>query len=91
MSLDEARQVVRDAAAGYPRHIEAAAVIAASKNAELSDLIRCLRLGGHPAEVAATALYSRTGRPYSGKISEFSADADEWSTYLARQLELAAG
>jgi hypothetical protein len=87
MTLKEARQLVLDRSAPYTSQVEAAALIAASKQSELSDLIRCLRLGGHPAEIAATALYTRTGRPYSGRIAEFSADPVEWSSYLAKQLE----
>jgi hypothetical protein len=89
MTLDEARTIIREPASPLVRHVEAAAFLADSKKSELSDLIRCLRLGGHPAEIAATALYTRTGRPYSGNIKDFSADAAEWSAYLARQLEVA--
>jgi hypothetical protein len=90
MTLDEARNVLAKKGAAHTSQVEAAAVISASKKSELSDLIRCLRLGGHPAEIAATALYSRTGRPYSGDINEFSIDPLEWSKYLARQLEAAS-
>jgi hypothetical protein len=63
MTLDEARQTIRDQSATYARQAEAVAVIAASKRSELSDLIRCLRLGGHPAEIAAMALYTERGAP----------------------------
>ncbi|MBC8106848.1 MAG: hypothetical protein H7Z14_09690 [Anaerolineae bacterium] len=90
MTLDEARQAIRDAAATYAAQVEASAVISGSKQAELSELIRCLRMGGHPAEIAATALYTRTGRPYSGRITEFSTSANEWLRYLAQQVQLAA-
>ncbi|MGD0769343.1 MAG: hypothetical protein ABSB42_14255 [Tepidisphaeraceae bacterium] len=89
MTLDEARKIIRDRSASYPLHVEAAAVLASSKQSEIGDLIRCLRLGGLPAETAATSLYTRTGRPYNGNIAEFSTDAEEWSRYLARQLEVA--
>jgi hypothetical protein len=91
MTLEQARLVVREQSPSLVRQMEAASVLAASKKTELGDLIRCLRLGGLAAETAATALYSRTGRPYSGRVEEFSADAAEWTQYLAKQLELAAG
>ncbi|MGA2441304.1 MAG: hypothetical protein ABSH08_10110 [Tepidisphaeraceae bacterium] len=89
MTLDEARKIIRDRSASYALHVEAAAVLAGSRQSEIGDLIRCMRLGGLPAETAATSLYARTGRPYSGNIAEFSTDAEEWSRYLARQLEVA--
>jgi hypothetical protein len=91
MTLDEARQVINDRNSPFARQVEAAAFIASSKRSELSDLIKCLRLGGLPAETAATALYSRTGRPYDGNVSNFSASADDWSAYLANQLQAAVG
>ena len=89
MTLQEARQIIRDQTASYARQVEAAAVIASSKQSEIGDLIRCLRLGGLPAETAATSLYARTGRPYSGHASDFSTDVVDWSQYLARQLQIA--
>lgn len=89
MTLQEARQVIDDRSADMQRKLEAAAVIADSRRAELSDLIRCLHVGGLAAETAATALYNRTGRPYSGLVSEFSIDPVEWGRYLTKQLELA--
>jgi len=90
MTLEEARQIIRTGSSSLPQQVEAAAFLTSSKQSELGDLIRCLRLRGLPAETAATALYTRTGRPYSGRISDFSADAAEWLQYLARQLEVAA-
>jgi hypothetical protein len=91
MTLEEAKQAIQDGSMPYARRVEASAVIAASKQSELSDLIRCLKLGGLAAETAATALYSRTGRPRGGPTFQLSVDADEWSRYLARQLEVASG
>jgi hypothetical protein len=90
MTLDEARRIINDRKSTLPQQVEAAAVVSSAKQSELSDLIRCLRLGGHPAEIAATALYTRTGRPYSGRLTEFSVSTDEWLSYLAKQVELAA-
>ena len=90
MTLEQARQVINDSAAPFSQQVQAAATIAQSKHSELSDLIRCLRHRGLPAETAATALYSRTGRPYSGRIEDFSVDPDEWTQYLARQIQAAA-
>jgi hypothetical protein len=90
MTLDEARKILSQSDAPFTAQVEAAATISSSKKSELGDLIRCLRLGGHPAEIAATALYVRTGRPHSGDIRELSIDPLEWSRYLARQLEAAS-
>ena len=90
MTLDEARSIVSTSQSAFARQVEAAAVIAESKRSELRDLIRCLRLGGLPAETAATALYLRTARPYSGNVEEFSTDAVDWSRYLASQLDPAS-
>ena|SRR5437016_3909211 len=90
MTLEEARSVVDDPAAAFSDHVLAANVIAQSRKSELSDLIRCLRRRGLPAETAALALYQRTGRPYSGNIKDFSADPDEWTRYLTKQIQAAA-
>ena len=90
MTLDEARNVIRDRSASFVDHVLAANEIASSKQSELRDLIACLRVRGLPAETAAIALYTRTGRPYSGNLAEFSTDAAEWSRYLASQLDTAA-
>jgi hypothetical protein len=90
MDLSQAKLVLRNPTASYAQQVEAAAAVAASKKSEIADLIRCLRIGGHPAEIVATALYTRTGRPYSGQLSDFSTDPEEWSRYLAQQLEAAA-
>ncbi len=89
MTLDNARDIIRDRSSPLPRQVEAAAVIASSTRSELGDLIRCLHLRGLPAETAAAALYTRTGRPYSGDVADFSTDPGEWSCYLARQLDVA--
>ena len=90
MTLEEGRLVIDDQLASFSQQVQAAATIAQSKRSELSDLIRCLRRTGLPAETAATALYSRTGRPYSGRIDDFSVDPEEWTQYLARQIQAAA-
>lgn len=89
MTLQEARKIIRDQSASYSQQVEAAAALSSSKQSEIGDLIRCLRLGGLPAETAATLLYARTGRPYSGHVADFSTNAEEWSQYLARQLKVA--
>lgn len=88
MTLDDAREIIRDRSSSFPRQVEAAALIAGSKRSELNDLIRCLHLRGLPAETAATALYMRTGRPYSGDVTDFSVEPGDWSRYLARQLDV---
>lgn len=85
MTLDEARQVICHPSASFHEQ-----ELASSRQSELRDLIACLRLGGLPAETAATALYTRTGRPYSGNLADFSTDATEWSRYLASQLDSAS-
>jgi len=89
MTLEEARTQIRRDSAPLERQLEAAAAIAFSKQSELSDLIRCLRLGGLAAEIAATALHARTGRPFSKDQGLLSADADEWTRYLTNQLQAA--
>jgi hypothetical protein len=90
MTLEQARETVRDSQAPFAQQVEAAGAISESPQAELSDLIRCLRLRGLPAEIAALALYQRTGRPRPQRPSDVVVDATDWSRYLADQLELAS-
>ncbi len=85
MTLEEARRIINDAAGerdSYADRVEAAAVIAKSSCNGFKDLIDCLRLGGLPAETAAMALYSRTGRHFSGDIRDFVTDPEEWTQFL---------
>jgi hypothetical protein len=87
MNLEEARETIRDPGATFVQRVEAASVLSSSEHAELSDLLRCLHYPGLPAELAACALYSRTGRPRPSH--DLSVDADDWVNYLAKQADLA--
>jgi len=83
MSIDEARRAIADDNAGFEKWVLAAGVIASADASSLEDLVRCLRRRGLPSEIAATALYVRTGRPRTGdSIQCLVLDEKDWSAYV---------
>jgi len=83
-SLEEARRMIRDSSLAWKRHVEAAGVIASSKESSYDDLLARLRIRGLPSEYAACALYVRTRRPRNGDtIHCIILDDDDWKRYLS--------
>ena len=70
MTLEEAKQAIRDDTASFKAWVTAAGVLTASDEANLADLLACLRRRGLPAEMAATTLYVQTARPRSSPTIE---------------------
>jgi hypothetical protein len=85
MSIDEARQVIRDPQASFMRRYEAAVELTASPQATDEDLLACLKYRGVTAEIGAIALYLRTQRPRldDSPVSLVTDHAD-WANYLER-------
>ena len=81
-SLDEARKIIADRDASFVQCFEAAALVSSSRESSLADLLACLRHRGLPAEIAATALYYRTGRPRVPSGLAFVTDEADWLLYL---------
>jgi hypothetical protein len=85
MTLKEAQHVIRDGGAGLVNWSLAAGEIISSHESSFDDLLVCLRRGGPPASVAATALYVRTKRPRENdSLESFSMDYHDWLGYLQR-------
>ena len=87
MTLDEARKVIRNDAAGYAAWAVATATIfyEANQNRHIyEDLLKCLERGGPCAGTASLALYSRSGRPRPESYLENSHDPNEWRAYLVK-------
>jgi len=86
MTIDEARQFLRNDSAAFPRWCEASAVICESPEAKYDDYLLCLTRRGLPAEMAACALYTRTKRPREDDaISSVIVDLGNWTEYLKNQ------
>lgn len=85
MTKDEAKKCLKDDAATFTKWVMAAGVLTSSADTTLDDLLLCLKRKGLPAEMGATALYSRTRRQRSGSVLEsFIVDFDDWTTYLTQ-------
>ena len=80
MTLDEARNAVREGSQDWPQLVEAAGLIFATPESSYSDLLECLRHRGLPSEFAAMQLYRRTKRP-TGSLG-LVLDHDDWTDYL---------
>ena len=63
MDLNEARELVQNGCANWPRLVEAAWTISELAEASLADLLAYLAHRGLPSEYAAMNLYLRTERP----------------------------
>ena len=89
-SFAEAQRMIRDSSLPWLKHVEAAAVITATKDVSYDDLLACLRIRGLPAEWAACRLYVLTRRPRKdASIESFSMDFDDWQRYLRDELHVA--
>jgi hypothetical protein len=85
MTIKEAKQVIRNDTASFSAWVTAAGVLTSSHESSLDDFLSCLKRKGLPAEMAATALYVRTGRPRSGdSIESLVVDHADWSDYLRK-------
>jgi hypothetical protein len=94
MNLEEAKRVILiDDQVSISRLMNATAVICRAENerdVKLSDLLACMRRGNAFGksnavdEMAALALYSRTGRKRhsSTPYRDFISDAADWEAYL---------
>jgi len=84
MTLQEAKQTIRNDAGGFSEWVYAAGVLTSSQESSLNDLLACLKRRGLPSEMAATTLYVRTKRPrQDDSISSIILDHDDWSKWLA--------
>lgn len=83
MTLAQAKHLIADDEAKFQDWVHATAVITSSPESSFEDIIECLKRRGLPAEMAATALYSRTKRERAaGSIEAFIVDADDWKDYI---------
>jgi hypothetical protein len=85
MTIDEARQVIRDPQASFTSHYEAAVELTASPQATTEDLLACLKYRGVTAELGAIALYKRTHRPRQDDSPlSLVTDHADWSNYFEK-------
>jgi len=85
MTFEEAKHVIQNDGASFYDWVTAAGIITSSREAGGDDLLACLKRKGLPAEMAATTLYLRTGRPrVSDTIESFVADYADWADYLQK-------
>ena len=88
MDLLDATRTVRDPQACLADRVRAVALLAESDESSIEDLVHCLRHRGIVAELAACALYRRTGRSKPKRLLDF-ADRDQWEQFLIRRRLLA--
>lgn len=83
MTLEEAKQIIRNDSSGFPEWVFAAGVLTSSLESSLDDLLACLKRRGLPSEMGATALYVRTKRPrQDNSVFSIVLDYDDWVAYL---------
>ena len=83
MTLQEAKQAIRNDAGGFSEWVYAAGVITSSPESSFDDLLACLKRRGLPSEMAATTLYVRTKRPrQDDSIHSIVLDHDDWAEWL---------
>jgi hypothetical protein len=88
MTLEEAKQAIRNDSSSFSDWVFAAGVLTSSQESSLEDLLACLRRTGLPSEMAATTLYVRTKRPrQDDSIHSIVLDHDDWAAYI-RQYKL---
>jgi hypothetical protein len=84
MTLQEAKQTIRNDTVGFSEWVLAAGVLTSSPESSLDDLLACLKRRGLPSEMAATTLYVRTKRPrQDDSINSIILDHNDWSKWLA--------
>ena len=88
MDLADATRTLHDPEASRADRVIAAALLAESDETSIEDLVHCLRHRGIVAELAACALYRRTGRSRPKRLLDF-ADRDQWEQFLIRRRLLA--
>jgi hypothetical protein len=92
MTLDEARQIIRDDSGDFSKWVFASGVLSSSEESSLDDLLACLRRRGLPSEMAATTLYVRTKRPRrDDSIASIILDYDDWRAYIKQQVTKVQG
>ena len=85
MTIEEAKQAIQNDTASFSAWVTAAGVLTSSHESSLDDLLSCLNRRGLPAEMAATALYVRTGRARKcDTIESFVTDYADWADYLRK-------
>ena len=83
MTLDEAKQTIRDDSGSLVDWVMAAGDLSSIQQSSFDDLLVCLKRGGHPASIAATALYVRTKRVRGDlSLGSFSMDYEDWVNHL---------
>jgi len=87
MTFEEAKRIIANDRAAFQDWVLATAVISSSSDAKPEDLIECLKRKGLPAEMASTALYSRTKRQPPDSIEGLVMDAENWVDYLKKKTE----
>lgn len=83
MTLQEAKHIILDDSSTFKDWVCATGVISSCTESTLEDLIACLKRRGLPAEMAATALYSRTKRPQADSIENISVNSADWINYVS--------
>jgi hypothetical protein len=83
MKLEDARRVIADNGAKPVDLVLAAGTLVSSDDSTFEDLLACLKRGGSPASIAATALYLRTKRRRGDRpVEAFCMDFSSWHDYL---------
>jgi len=92
MTLQQARQAIRDDHGGFSEWVFAAGVLTSCQDSSLDDLVACLKRTGLPSEMAATTLYLRTKRRrQDDTVASIILDHDDWAAYIhAHNLDLSA-
>ncbi len=83
MTLEEAKQAIRNDTAPFSSWVMAAGILTSSTESSLDDLVACLKRRGLPAEMAATALYVRTNRPrLNDSIETIILNQQDWADFV---------